>query len=183
MTATETALDQLMETFLASCDQHQYPMTPFDPDWPSACYRHEASPGKDVSWQPVRIEKPLDMFQRLSDALEEELHPDLVSYYSRYWSDPINCVLPDGTQLSLLFAWNREDLERLRSNLIGHALSKRKQKRPLTLFFGVVEPDTNDMISLNNQDGSIWLEKPGKAPHTRLADSMADFLRQLSPSL
>lgn len=182
MTSTENALDHLITKLLASFEQAHYPLTPYDPDWPSPCYRHQADAGVEVSWQPVRITEPTDMFDRLGEALEERLHPDLVSYYSRYWSDPIRCNLPDGPQVSLLFAWNAEDLERLRGNLVGHALSKRKQKRPLTLFFGVLEPDTNDMIIINNQDGSIWLEKPGKAPHTQLAESLASFLTQLTPA-
>jgi len=181
MTHTIEALDRLMSDFLATCDQNHYPLTPYDPEWPSPCYRHTADPGDPVSWQPVRMETENDMFIRLSAALEEPLHPDLVSYYSRYWSDPVPCALPDGTEVSLLFAWNADDMERLRANLIGHALSKRKLKRDLTLFFGTLEPDTNEMITLHNRDGSIWLEQPGKAPHTRLANNLADFLDQLTP--
>lgn len=182
MTPTESALDQLMDSFISNCEHGSYPLTPYDPEWPSPCYRHEAKAGTEVSWQPVRATEQSDMFERLSEALEEDLHPDLAAYYSRYWSDPLLCSLPDGRQISLLFAWNVEDLERLRGNLVGHALSKRKQKRPLTLFIGVLEPDSNDMVSLNNQDGSIWLEKPGKSPHEQLGQDLASFLNGLTPA-
>jgi len=181
MTRTVNALDRLVTDFIAACDQNQYPLTPYDPQWPSSCYRHTAEPGSPVSWHPVRMETPGDMFARLGQALESSLHPDLISYYTRYWSDPIRCTLPDGTRLSLLFAWNNDDMERLRANLIGHALAKQKQKHTLTLFFGILEPDADDMITLDNQDGSIWLERPGKPPHTRLADNLAEFLDQLTP--
>lgn len=181
MTRTAQALDRLIADFIATCDREEYPWVPYDPDWPSPCYRHAAKPGRPVSWQPVRMETPGDMFARLSRALEESLHPDLVTYYSRYWSDPIPCTLPDGAGVSLLLVWNEQDMERLRANLIGHALNKRRQKRELTLFFGLLEPETDEMITLNNRDGSIWLELPGKAPHTRLADSLADFLGRLTP--
>lgn len=181
MTHTVNALDRLMADFLAACEQNQYPQVPYDPQWSGPCYRHTTEPGVQVSWQPVRMEEENDMFIRLEAALEATLHPDLISYYTRYWSDPIRCTLPDGTRLSLLFAWNRDDMERLRANLIGHALAKQKRGHALTLFFGILEPDTDDMVTLNNQDGSIWLERPGERPHTRLADSLADFLNQLTP--
>ncbi len=121
------------------------------------------------------------MFKRLGDALEQELHPAIIEFFSRYWSDPLPACLPDGRHICLLQAWNPDDMERLRSNLIGHALSKQKQKRPLTLFFGTLEPDSDYFLSLNNQDGSIWLERPGKAPEEKLADSLAELLRSLTP--
>lgn len=178
---TVEALDHLIAHFITLCDQGQYPVTPYDPEWPSPCYRQTSEPGMPVCWQPVRMESRNDMFSRLKEALEENLYPDLIDYYSRYWSDPIPCHLPDGTRLSLLFVWNEADMERLRANLIGHALNTRAQKRALTLFVGVLEADADDMITLNNQDGSIWLERPGKKPHARLADSLADFLEQLTP--
>lgn len=123
------------------------------------------------------------MFERLGTALEVELHASIAEYYSRYWSDPLPCRLPDGRAISLLLAWNADDMERLRANLIGHALSKQKQKRPLTLFFAVVEPDTDEIISLDNESGSIWLERPGKVPHAQLAQSMASFLDTLTPNI
>lgn len=183
MIDTSNALDQLMATVLQTFEQHAYPLTPYDPDWPSPCYRHEATPGVEVSWQPVRNLQDTDMFKRLSEALGTELHPSVIEYYSRYWSDPILCRMRDGRAITLLFAWNDDDLERLRGNLIGHLLSKRKQKRPLTLFFATLEPNTDYMLSVDNTDGSVWLERPGKAPEQQLAASLAEFLRGLTPQV
>jgi len=181
MTDTQSALDHLMATVLQTFEQNAYPLTPYDPDWPSPCYRHEAKPGVEVSWQPVRNAQDIDMFARLSEALETKLHPSVAEYFNRYWSDPILCRMPDGRCISLLFAWNSDDMERLRGNLVGHALSKRKQKRPITLFFATLEPNTDYMLSVDNSDGSIWLERPGKPPEQQLSPSLAEFLNSLEP--
>ncbi|SMR73525.1 SecY interacting protein Syd [Marinobacterium sediminicola] len=158
-----------------------WPRLPYDSDWPSHCYLQTADNGIAVGWRPVLNTEGTDMFQRLEQALEIGIHPAIVEYFSRYWSDPLPAQLPDGRRICLLQTWNSEDLERLRSNLIGHALSKHKQKRPLTLFFATLEPESDYFLSLDNQDGSIWLERPGKAPEEKLANSMADFLLTLMP--
>lgn len=158
-----------------------WPKLPYDPDWPSLCYLDTADTGVAVAWHPVRNTEGSDMFQRLAEALEQKLHPDIIEFFSRYWSDPLPARLPDGRTICLLQAWNAEDMERLRSNLIGHALSKQKQKRSLTLFFGTLEPDSDFFLSLDNLDGSIWLERPGKAPEEKLADNLAELLHNLTP--
>ncbi|MBY4677977.1 SecY-interacting protein [Marinobacterium arenosum] len=156
------------------------PQTAYDNDWPSACYLHQADDGQPVPWRPVRRDDSEDMFARLAAALEQPIHPDLVAYYCRYWSDPLPAQCPDG-ELSLLQVWNPDDMERLRGNLIGHALAKRKQRQPLTLFFATTEPDGNYFLSIDNQSGEVWLEQPGKKPLRKLADSLADFLATVEP--
>ncbi|GAA0687265.1 hypothetical protein GCM10009104_11660 [Marinobacterium maritimum] len=178
---TAKALDDFMARLETVHTSSGWPRLPYDPDWPSPCYQHTANGGVAVGWRPVRNAEGTDMFLRLAEALELELHPDIVEFFSRYWSDPLPAQLPDGRHICLLQAWNAEDMERLRSNLIGHALSKQKQKRPLTLFFGTLEPDSDLFLSLDNQNGSIWLERPGKAPQEKLADTMAEFLHSLTP--
>ena len=179
---THSALDRLIRSFEDHWEHTGYPSTPYDPEWPGPCYRHEASPGQEVSWRPVLNTAGSDMFERLGDALETPVHPDISAYFCRYWSDPLLCRLDDGRTFSLLFAWNEADMERLRGNLIGHALSKRKQKRPLTLFFATLEPDTDYFLSLDNQDGSIWLERPGKPPEEKVEDSLSALLLRLTPA-
>jgi len=74
-------------------------------------------------------------------------------------------------------------MERLRGNLIGHALMKRKKRQPLTLFFATTEPDGNYFLSIQNDDGSVWLEQPGKKPLRQLAPSLAEFIAGLTPEL
>jgi len=156
------------------------PVTPFDSQWPSACYLQEANDGDPVGWRPVKQAEASDMFERLGEALEQQIHPDIVTFYSRYWSDPLPASCEEG-ELSLLQVWNAEDMERLRSNLVGHALAKRKQRQPLTLFFATTEPDGNYFLSIENESGTIWLEQPGKKPIRQLADSLAAFIDRLKP--
>ncbi|WP_286238173.1 SecY-interacting protein [Neptuniibacter halophilus] len=176
------SVHQALEQFVSRLKQLQpeAPLIPYNSDWPSDCYLHTVSAGTPVGWRPALQTQPQDMFQRLSEALEEDVHPDLVAFYTHFWSDPLPAHCSDG-DLSLLQVWNPEDMERLRSNLIGHALSKRQQKRPLTFFFACPEPDENFFISLDNFSGEVWLEAPGKPPLRKLADNLSDFLNTLQP--
>jgi SecY interacting protein Syd len=87
----------------------------------------------------------------------------------------------DWGDLSLLFVWSEKDCERLRGNLVGHLLTKQKQKQPATLFFACTEPDGEKFISIDNQTGEVWLEQPGKKPIMKLADSLDVFLGKLTP--
>lgn len=156
------------------------PLLPYNSEWPSDCYLNTAEDGQQVGWRPARQTSTSDMFLRLGEALEETIHPDIIEYYSRYWSDPLPAKCEHG-DLSLIQVWNYDDMERLRSNLIGHALAKRQQKRPLTFFFACPEPDEDYFISLDNYTGEIWLEKPGKPPIRKLAECIADFLKTVTP--
>lgn len=177
---TTAALKQFIDTWQAL--HHQLPTVIDDPQWPSACLQadHTASPGTRY-WRPVAQTTPTDMFARLAEALGVDLHRDIVEYYQSYWSDPLWARADEG-DLQLLQVWNAADLERLRANLIGHALAKQRQRLPLTLFFALTEPD-DGIISLLNDDGSIWLEYPGTPPQRQLADNLAQFLGRLSPRL
>jgi len=94
------------------------------------------------------------MFERLSDALEIKVHPDLISYFSSYWSNHIPATSKDG-DLELLQVWNQDDMERLRSNLLGHALDKKKRKHELSFFFAVTTSE-DGMLCINNNSGEIW---------------------------
>lgn len=180
-TRTEQALDAFMQRLSALHQQDGWPLIPYDPEWPSHCYQHDAEPGVQVLWHPTLNTQGTNLFEGLANAFEQPVHPSIVTFYSRYWSDHLPAVLPDGREVSLLQIWNEDDFERLRGNLIGHALSKQKQRRPLTLFFATLEPDTDRFFSIDNTDGSVWLERAGKAPLERVADCLADFLDQLTP--
>ncbi len=177
-----TTVTQALEEFIARQQALQpgLPLTPYDPDWASPCYQSSGPAGTPVPWRPVKQTPAQDMFERLGAALETAIHPDLAAFYSLYWSDPLPARSRDG-ELNLLQAWNPDDLERLRSNLIGHALAKRKQRQPLTLFFACTEPDGDYFLSIDNQSGKVLLEAPGKAPLRVLADSLAEFIASLEP--
>lgn len=177
----DQAIDQFIEQFLAlyRTDQIPMPTSEYDTDWLSSCYQSSAEDGVDVPWKPVRQKNLHPLFEGLESALETPIHPDLKSYYGRYWSDPIPATFKND-DLSLLFVWNDDDYERLRANLIGHALSKQKIKQPLTFFFACTEPDEL-VLSLENSSGKILLEKPGRPPLREVAPSMAEFFKQLVP--
>lgn len=177
------ALDRFIERALAHQLQQvgHLPRQPYDPAWVSACYTTLAEPGHLTEWRPVRRDEPDDLFDRIGEALELPLHPDIARFYGRYWSDPLPAHNDDG-RLNLLQLWNAEDGERLRANLIGHALAKRQQKQPLTLFFACTEPD-DLFLSLDNETGAVWLEAPGKKPLRRIADNLATFLDNLQPDI
>jgi len=173
-------LDQFIDNSIALHRQQtgDLPLTPFDPEWPSPCLHGSPSADGLVHWRPVLQESPSDMFERLADALEFPLHEDIRIWYSRYWSDPLPAQHAQGT-LSLLFCWNSDDMERLRANLLGHLLAKRKQRQPPSLFFACT--DGEEFMTLDNADGSVWLERPGRKPIQRLANSLAEFITQLEP--
>lgn len=177
-TAVELALDQFIEAHL-----QQQPSTRIeqDPQWPSSCYQGEPDSDGLIAWQPTRQSQSNDLFQRLEQALEVPIHPDIKQYYLRYWSDPLPARSPQG-QLNLLFVWNTEDYERLRANLIGHALGRIKLKQPLSLFFGCTFPEEY-VLAVDNSSGQVMLEQPGKKTSDFVAASLADFLNQLQPTI
>ena len=119
------------------------------------------------------------MFKRLEEALGYSIHPDVIAWYSRYWSDPLPASCSEG-DLNLLFLWNEQDTERLRSNLIGHLLNKQKLKHKPTLFFACTEPDGEMFLSVDNESGEVWLEQPGKQPQRKLANSLTEFISGLT---
>ena len=171
-----------LDNFIAKFKQrHPSPPTlTYNSDWPSECYLEVVAEGTQVGWFPGLQQPASDMFQRLQTALDETIHPDIIAYYTRYWSDPLPATCAEG-DLSLLLVWNPEDMERLRGNLIGHALSKRQQKRPLTFFIACTEPDSDHFISVDNFSGEVWLELPGKPPIKPLANNLAEFIDRLEP--
>jgi SecY interacting protein Syd len=181
-------LYKILSDFIEDWHQQQSTKTPenllieFDKDWPSLCYQSGAKTDSTeplVQWAPVK-QTGQDMFSRLEQALNTKVHPDIITFYTSYWANHLQASSPDG-DLELLQIWNQEDMERLRSNLIGHALDKKKRKQALSFFFAITIPD-DGMLSLNNDTGEIWYELPGKKPVRKIADSLAEFISSLQPN-
>ncbi|MGB1239701.1 MAG: SecY-interacting protein [Pseudomonadales bacterium] len=179
-------IHQILETFVKRWLEHQRANginldIDYDTQWPSPCYigSDRLADGDPCSWQPVAQDSHT-MFERLGTALETQIHPDIVAYYSCFWSEHLRATCNNG-ELELLQLWNEEDLERLRSNLVGHAMSKQKQRQPLSLFFALTLPDEG-MLCIDNDSGEVWYELPGKKPIRKIADSLSDFLKTLSPA-
>ncbi len=178
-TPTVTAL----RAFVSRAERHLHQVAdgrflqPFDQDWRSSC--EQAQTSGTTYWFPVP-QMPQVSFDRLSAALELTLHPDICDYYQTYWSGTIGARAPHG-DISLLQLWNPDDHERLMTNLIGHALEKRRHRHDFTVFFGTAEPDGERFLSIHNQTGEVLLEEPGMKPQDVLASGIAEYLDTLTP--
>ena len=153
--------------------------SPFDPDWRSDC--EQLQRGALTYWRPV-TQSPQISFDGIANAVEVPIHPDIVSYYSSYWSGTLEASSVEG-QVSLIQLWNTEDFERLRANLIGHALNKMRLKHALTVFFANTEPESELFLSIDNETGAVLLEEPGRRPIRQVESDIATFLARLKPEL
>jgi SecY interacting protein Syd len=159
---------------------------PFDANWRSLCEIGEPHPGPNgdpsIGWRPAARspDTAFDDFDPLEQALEIEVHPDIKAYYAGYWAAGLEAEAVDG-HVSMLFLWNVDDVARLNENLIGHALSKRRAKCPMSIFFACTELDSELFLSVDNDSGRILLEKPGHKPIRQVAESLHEFLQTLVP--
>lgn len=191
--AKKTLTDVLQKFSLQYINQYQavhshLPIIEHDKEWPSPCEISCEESTVDSSflsegevyWQPyvIRTEQKLN-FNNVESALELTLHSDIKDYFTTIYSENFEAKCEEGS-LSLLFPWNEDDFQRLQENLIGHILMKQRLKQQITVFFAVT--DEEDMIiSVDNDTGSVWVERVGCNPHKRLADSLAEFILILEP--
>lgn len=190
MTSTNTTLNQAILKFSEAYIQDHMnkfghlPTIEIDEQWSSPCEMGSHDEGHNY-WQPISIDKTeVDdkstdslSFINIETALNLQLHSDIKAYFTTIFSSDIEAECEEG-QLSLLFAWNKYDFERLQENIIGHILMKQKLKQTETVFFGVT--DEEDMIiSIDNSTGEVWVERVGCKPHKKLSDSLATFISQL----
>lgn len=175
--AVGAALDRLVERVLAA----GIPLrAPFDPDWRSPC---ETGPPEDgnVPFRPRRRDpSPPGLLAGLAAALGRPVPAALETYYGRYWSGDLELEAPRGP-VSLILLWNEEDAERLAENLLGHALQQRRLRRRPTLFFACTTPDSDRILSLDEETGEVVLERPGTRDDRVVAPDLASFLDTLTP--
>ncbi|PCH94164.1 MAG: SecY-interacting protein [Gammaproteobacteria bacterium] len=184
-----TVLQNFSNQYISQYQQvHSHlPLIEQDVDWPSPCEVFQQESEKSLStgqvfWQPVIIEKNERLnFDNVESALELTLHQDIKTYFTTLYSESLDATCEEG-ELSLLFAWNKDDFNRLQENLIGHVLMKQRMKQKETLFFAVT--DEEDMIiSIDNETGSVCVERVGCEPHKKVADSLAQFISQMEPKV
>jgi len=181
------ALDRFMTHTLLS-----YPdlRAPFDPDWRSPCEIGEpfdTDQGRLIAWRPLR-RHPATVetdFAPLEQALDVTVHPDIKAYYGAYWAAGLEAEAVDG-HVSLLFLWNPSDVARLNENLLGHAFARgaranRRARRPPSLFFACTDPDSELFLSVDNDTGTVLLERPGRGTVRQVAGNLADFIDTLVP--
>jgi len=152
------------------------PIADVDPESTSPC-QVDIKENDKTTWQVIKINESLD-FKNINSALDVTINQDIEDYFGSMYADSIPAETSDG-KLSLLFAWDHNDFQRLQENIIGHIMMKQRLKQKITLFFAVT--DEEDMIiSLDNDSGEIWVEQVGCEPHKKLANSMQEFLSSLS---
>jgi len=174
----ESALDDLVACFLAATHQRhdRDPRQQHDPAWLSPCEQGAPDDYGFVTWRPVRREEPPD-FNGLAAAFEANIHADFITYFGRYWSDPLPASGLSG-RIELLQLWNPADEERLVANQIGHVLQMRRERRPLTLFFACGD-DPDLLYSLDNATGEVLREDLPKRKARVIAESLTLFLEGL----
>jgi len=179
-------LQQFSEQYITAYQQTHgcLPTIEHDEEWLSPCEQHttkqKPAPQGEVYWQPIAIEKSEELsFENVESALELTLHDDIKKYFTLLYSESLEAQCGEGG-LSLLFAWNKDDFQRLQENLIGHILMKRRLKQRETIFFAVTDEE-DTIISLDNESGAVWVERVGCKPHKQLNDSLAEFISQLTP--
>ncbi|MCZ4338532.1 SecY-interacting protein [Shewanella colwelliana] len=150
----------------------------------SDCIEGEYLEGMDesqkvsVTWRAVKRQVK-GSFDNIDHALEMTLHSDINHLYGDYFAAPLmfNSQWGDG---ELLQVWNDNDFDYLQQNLIGHLMMKQKLKQPATWFIGVLG-EGDQMLVVNNEDGSVWIEIPGDEPQIKLADTLDAFISVLTP--
>ncbi len=162
------------------------PLIERDEQWPSPCEQGVHDNTYNY-WQPVAVTNEQEdgtnsgklSFVNVESALRLELHQDIKTYFTTVFSSDIEASCNEGN-LSLLFAWNREDFARLQENIIGHILMKQRLKQAETVFFAVTDEE-DTIISIDNSNGEVWVERVGCKPHKKLSDSLANFIADLAP--
>lgn len=179
---TLKALESLLERFIAlskKIDQ-KLPSVEWDKQWDSKCIVDSTPDNQGlVHWTPTK--RPHEnIFSAMEQALNVEFHPDILTFYSSYWSDGL-VVSHETGEISLIQIWNQQDEEMLKENILGHAFAKKKNRLPLTVFIGCTYDD--QIVAVDNDSGSIVIERAGFASHTTLAGNMTEFLDSLTPTL
>ena len=118
-------LQQLSQQYLSQYQQvHAHlPIIDHDDEWPSPCEVDNEEGDNvlangQVFWRPVDITDTDQLtFNNVESALGITLHLDIKSYFTSLYSESIDMSCEEGA-LSLLFAWNKDDFDRLQKQTI-----------------------------------------------------------------
>ncbi len=178
--ATRAALEGLLTRFVNSWVEQSgtLPTQSHDPRWISPCQVGEPNADGVIQWRPVpRLDAA--SFDGVEHALETPIHPSIKAFFGAFWCDCFTAKTEDGG-LTLIQAWNAEDFDRLCENILGHALSLRRARLPLTVFIACTDEEELN-LSIDNASGRVVLERPGEPPLRNIDDSLPGFLRRLVP--
>ena len=144
----------------------------------SECVVAEAGSDGAVFWQSVVRQQPGE-FANVETALEMTLSAEINPFFGSHFSAPLFFDSQWG-QGELIQVWDQTDFEYLQQNIIGHLMMKRKLKQEPTWFIGILD-DEDKMLTVNNSDGSVWIEIPGEIQSVKLSDSLNEFINELTP--
>ncbi|MBL4913450.1 SecY-interacting protein [Shewanella schlegeliana] len=144
----------------------------------SDCVVGEMDSDGAVFWQAV-VRQEAGQFDNVETALELTLSAEINAFYGRHFSAPLFFDSKWGSG-ELIQVWNQTDFEYLQQNIIGHLMMKKKLKQEPTWFIGVLD-DEDKMLTVNNADGSVWVEIPGETQSTKLTESLDEFIGLLTP--
>ncbi|MDO6678383.1 SecY-interacting protein [Shewanella sp. 4_MG-2023] len=176
-----TSLDQFSNRYIQAYQDTLGELPRFYPmGQGSSCIegQYDLESDEAVFWQTVKRKSTAD-FSNVEHALELKLHDDINDFYGHFFSASLYFDSNWG-EGELLQVWNQQDFESLQQNIIGHLMMKKKLKQAPTWFIGVLG-DGDNMLTVDNEDGSVWIEVPGNKPHEKLADSLAGFIDSLTP--
>lgn len=176
-TLMSTITETLNDIFAKALPDTGYFTTQYDEHWRSPCEIDQQ--GELSHWRPTPQTESID-FRGLANAVEAPIHPDVIEYYSGYWSGSLEASAKEGP-VSLILLWNPEDVERLIENLVGHLFGKRQSKLPFTTFFATTDPESEYFLSIDNASGKVLLEEPGRPPIKEVASDLNSFLQRLQP--
>lgn len=174
------ALDNFLETYHQAYVEKLGELPRYYPqEEDSACIVGEFDPasGDAVHWSAVKREE-IARFDNVEAALEIRLSPEINAYYGSHFSAPLLFDSRWG-EGELLQVWNQNDFEYLQQNIIGHLMMKKKLKQAPTWFIGVLG-EGDKMLTVDNCDGSVWIEIPGEEPSEKLAESINEFISALT---
>ena len=155
------------------------PIVENDEQWQSPCIESKYD-DDHMHWQAKVINDDLS-YQNVEEALSLAIHQDIQDYFCTIYSEGIPATSTDGG-LTLLFAWCEKDFQRLQENIIGHILMKQRLKQPITIFFAVTD-DEDTILTVNNDNGEVWVERVGCLPHKKVADSLLAFLQSITANV
>ncbi|HIP76705.1 MAG TPA: SecY-interacting protein [Psychromonas hadalis] len=172
------ALLQRLENSWMS-ENKSLPQQAFDKNWRSPCEMTDEKDGM-ISWKPV-LRKETVTFNNIEDALEISLHPSISNFFCHGFSDSLPCVFEDHP-IELVQVWNEDDFKMLQENMIAHFLMQKRLNQPASMFIASCS-DEMQIISVLNETGQVQLENLGKGQEAILAESLAEFLEQLVPTV
>lgn len=153
---------------------------PQEEDSPCIIKGENINADKAVLWQMIKRHHRGN-FNNVEQALNIRLWPEINDCYGALFAAPL-LFDADFGHGELTQVWNEQDFDYLQQNIIGHLMMKQKLKQPLTWFIGLID-DSDKMLTVNNDDGSVWTEIPGELQGQKLADNLTDFFDLLKPKV